>query len=611
MDSQKRTLLAMGISFAMVMVYLFLFPPKTPPREQNAAQAVTLDGGSEVGGLRGNESASASPGQTPGANAGPGALTQKSANAPLHRDITVERPLVHYVFSSDGAGLSSAVLQGERMRYQQQVTFAQGWQRVFGKKFPPSPQVNLAVPAAGEPLPFSVAITGPTPLDAHAAYSVEGTAAAHKLVFTAEQNGWHVTKTFQWVDDGFELAMLLNVENRSATVRSGELALYDVRAGDPTQEQAPSMLGSIGNQTQPSCYVEDKYRQQRPTEKPGEEFKGKVNFLGVDHQYFLSALYPLDGPVTGRCTVHATETLRVATLFLPLNLAPGQSSTQRFGIYTGPRDTTLLAVAPSGALRALGEGQTLASLSPDRLPKLEKAVDYGYFAVICQVLLVVLKFFHRFVGNWGVAIILLTVSVKIALLPLTHRMMIGQEAMKKLQPKLEAMKKKFANDKEAQQREQMKLFQQEGVNPAGSCLLLVVQMPVWFALFTTLRNSYDIYREPFFGSLYTDLTFKDPTFLLPVLLGVSQLITTRLQPQPGMDPSQARIMNWFMPIVFTAFLLNYPMGLTLYIFTNNVISVAQTYGIRKWLQRRGGGGANPPAGKKTLVARTTEGLARS
>jgi YidC/Oxa1 family membrane protein insertase len=140
----------------------------------------------------------------------------------------------------------------------------------------------------------------------------------------------------------------------------------------------------------------------------------------------------------------------------------------------------------------------------------------------------------------------------------------------------------------------MKLYQEAKVNPLGGCLPMLIQMPVWIALFTALRNSYDIYQEPFFGPVWRDLTYKDPTYLLPILLGVSMIITQKLQPQMG-DPTQAKMMTWVVPIVFTATLFNYPAGLALYIFTNNILSIAQQYGLRKWLEKRGGGGGPTPA----------------
>ena len=252
----------------------------------------------------------------------------------------------------------------------------------------------------------------------------------------------------------------------------------------------------------------------------------------------------------------------------------------RFGGWFGPKDPDLLKPVPGpDVLRAAG--MTAAAWHPT----VEKTVDFGIWELICNVLLFFMKYFHAVTGNWGVAIILLTVLVKLVLLPLTYKSMVGMEAVKELQPKMEELKKKYADDRERMNLEVMKLYQQAKVNPLGGCLPLLVQMPVWIALFTALRNSFDIYWEPFFGPIWRDLTYKDPTYLLPLALGVSMVITQKMQPQM-MDAAQARIMTWVMPIIFTLTLLQYPAGLSLYIFTNNLLSIGQQYGLRKWLDHK-------------------------
>jgi YidC/Oxa1 family membrane protein insertase len=166
--------------------------------------------------------------------------------------------------------------------------------------------------------------------------------------------------------------------------------------------------------------------------------------------------------------------------------------------------------------------------------------------------------------------------------------MVSAEAMKKLQPKIDEIRKKWADDRERQNLETMKVYQEAKVNPLGGCFPLLVQMPVWFALFTTLRNSFEIYREPFIAPLWADLTYKDPTYVLPLALGVTMILTQRLQPQVGMDPTQAKLMTYVMPAFFSLLMLNYPAGLALYIFTNNLLTIAQTYGIKRLIRRRGG-----------------------
>ncbi|MGZ6139730.1 MAG: membrane protein insertase YidC, partial [Myxococcaceae bacterium] len=350
------------------------------------------------------------------------------------------------------------------------------------------------------------------------------------------------------------------------------------RAIDPVHEEKPSMFGGVGNVSDAACVVKDSYEHETVKDKSEtKEFAGPVRWVGINQQYFLSAMFPVGTAVEGKCVLTTSLTERVATARFPIQVGPGQSVTRSFGAFLGPKDHELLNSVPS----------LPANRAPDaNAPvQLDRAVDYGIWAAICKPMLVVLRWFHGVVGNWGVAIILLTVLVKVLLIPLTHRAMVGQEAMKKLQPKIEELKKKFPEDKERQQMEMMKAYQEAGVNPFGSCLMILVQLPVWAALFTTLRNSYELYGAPFTSHFLTDLTIKDPTYLLPVLLGVSQVITSRLQP-PALDAAQQRMMVWFMPIFFTVIMLNYPAGLLLYIFTNNILTVAQQAVLRRMVQRR-------------------------
>jgi len=339
----------------------------------------------------------------------------------------------------------------------------------------------------------------------------------------------------------------------------------------------------VGNLSDAACFVKDAYEHETVKDKlETKDHTGPVRWTGINQQYFLSAIFPVGTAVDGRCVLTTSATERIATARFPVQVAPGQVLTRSFGAFLGPKDTKTLADVPELPANR-------SSDSANAPVHLERAVDYGIWAALCKPMLWVLKWFHGIVGNWGVAIILLTVVVKVLLIPLTHRAMVGQEAMKKLQPKIEEVKKKFPEDKERQQMEMMKAYQEAGVNPFGSCLMILVQLPVWAALFTTLRNSYELYGVPFTSHFLTDLTIRDPTFLLPVLLGVSQIITSRLQP-PALDPAQQRMMVWFMPIFFTVIMLNYPAGLLLYIFTNNILTVAQ----QAVLKRIVGSSPTPP-----------------
>ncbi len=501
-------------------------------------------------------------------------VTQPASALPS-RTLQVGRTEVLYELSTDGAGLTSALLQGPKMREVRRLSVAEGFALLVGKEVPRAPQMNLAEPVAGQPLPLSISVSGvaPVPADLRFAVTQEGPDA---VTFVGRTADWEVTKRFAFSPDGFELNVTVSLRNLTAHALSGELGIHEARVIDPAHEEKPSMFGGVGNLSDAVCLVKDSLQKLSPSDKPeSKDLPGPISFIGVNQQYFLSALFPVGAAREGRCVIAASPVAREATAWFPFQVGPGQTVTQGFGAFLGPKDSELLTAVPS----------LPANRSPDGWsPRLERAVDFGIWAVICKLMLVVLRFFHGLVGNWGVAIILLTVVVKVLLLPLTHRMMVSQEKMKKLQPKLEALKAKHPNDREKQQQETMRVYQEAGVNPFGSCLMLLVQLPIWAALFTTLRNNFEIYREPFLHHFLPDLTFKDPTYILPVLLGVSQIITGLLQPM-AMDAAQQRIMIWFMPIFFTGIMLNYPAGLLLYIFTNNVLTVAQTYALKKWLQK--------------------------
>jgi YidC/Oxa1 family membrane protein insertase len=572
-DSQKRLLVALGLSFAIITLYMLFFAPPPPPPTAEVAG----DGGVVAGGPADAGVVAAAPGPS-------GGTPEVSAGAagepePPARVVERTRQEAVYTFSSEGAGFTSAVLQGPKMREQQELSIAEGFKKLFGAELPPPPQMNLVRPVPGQPLPLSISIDGAAPLPATARWAVAETGEG-SVSFTTRRGPWEVTKTLQWPHSGFELTYTVQVRNTSGQAQAGELKLHHNRAIDPNFEHAPSFFGGVGNQSRAACHVGEELYKLVPEEDPPKDTTGPVHYFGIDQQYFLSVLYPLEGPRPGSCVLTATPTARQVTAGFPLTVGAGETVTVRFGGWFGPKDPDLLLPVPGKDVLAAA-GMTAATWHPT----VEKTVDFGIWELICKVLLFFMKKFHALTGNWGVAIILLTVLVKLILLPLTYKSMVGMEAVKELQPKMEELRKKYADDRERMNMEVMKLYQQAKVNPLGGCLPLLVQMPVWIALFTALRNSFDIYWEPFFGPIWRDLTYKDPTYLLPLALGVSMIITQKMQPQM-MDATQAKIMIWVMPIIFTLTLLQYPAGLSLYIFTNNILSIGQQYGLRKWLDRQ-------------------------
>ncbi len=292
-----------------------------------------------------------------------------------------------------------------------------------------------------------------------------------------------------------------------------------------------------------------------------------VKWAGVGNRYFLTAALPLDGEAE-RCELLAGakaarvdpklvgKQIEMLSTRLDLKggeIAPGKSVTRSVRFYAGPK--------------------RLAELQSTR-PPVAAAIDFGWFSPICLPMLWLMRLFYQLVGNWGLAIILLTVLVKIITLPLTHKQYKSMAAMKLLQPQLKVIQEKYKEDKMKLQQEMMALYKVNNVSPLAGCLPAIMMMPIYFALYRTIYAAVELFQAPF-GLWLTDLSARDPLFIMPVLLGVLMVIQTRLNPTSGMDEMQQKIMMTMMPIMFTAFMLFLPSGLVVYIAVNTVLGIAQ------------------------------------
>ena len=241
--------------------------------------------------------------------------------------------------------------------------------------------------------------------------------------------------------------------------------------------------------------------------------------------------------------------------------------------YTGPA----ISVAPSETLSVtnrLYTGPKNQSVLSGLAPHLDLVVDYGWLWWIAQPLFWLLTFIQSIVINWGVAIILLTVLVKLAFFQLSAAGYKSMARMRKVQPRIMAIREEYANDKAKQSQAMMELYKKEKINPLGGCFPILVQMPVFIALYWVLMESVELRQAPF-ALWINDLSVMDPYFVLPILMGASMYYMQKLNPAPP-DPMQAKIMQW-MPIVFTFFFLWFPAGLVLYWLCNNLLSMAQQY----------------------------------
>ncbi len=291
-------------------------------------------------------------------------------------------------------------------------------------------------------------------------------------------------------------------------------------------------------------------------------YRNGILWSGVDGKYFTSLLVPQqpaqecvisladDGLlIEGRLSTVADE------------IGPGSVGTHVFGLYLGPKELERLE-----AFAAVDAGVDLS-----------EAIDWGFFGGASEwlgkLLLGLLRWFHGLVQNWGFSIVLLTVVVKAATLPLTLKQMSSMKRMKEIQPEIAKIKEKYGDDRTKQGQEMQALFSRSGVNPLAGCLPMVVQLPIWFALYSMLGAAVELVHEPFLW--LPDLTEQDPYYALPLALGALMILQNRMMPST-MDAAQAKIMRWVMPIMFTVFMLVLPSGLGVYIFANIVLSLIQT-----------------------------------
>ncbi|TET92579.1 MAG: membrane protein insertase YidC, partial [Desulfobacteraceae bacterium] len=293
-----------------------------------------------------------------------------------------------------------------------------------------------------------------------------------------------------------------------------------------------------------------------------------------EEAYFMTAIISEeDKKATVKGTTLPDGEVRITYITPSLNLRQHQKATESFTLYLGPRDLYIL--------KALNK-------------KLEKAINFGWFDIIAKPLLVTLRFFNKHLANYGLSIILLTIIIKILFWPLTHKSYQSMKEMRKLQPMMAKIREKYKGNKQEMQKQLMGLYKTYKINPMGGCLPMIVQIPVFFALFRVLPNSIELRHAPFvlwindlsapdrLFSFPFQIPFMAPPYGIPVLtliMGASMFLQQKMTPTPG-DPAQAKMMM-LLPIVFTFLFINFPSGLVLYWLVNNVLSIAQQYRINR------------------------------
>lgn len=300
-----------------------------------------------------------------------------------------------------------------------------------------------------------------------------------------------------------------------------------------------------------------------------KEDLGQGYWAGISSRYFLNAIIDQTPGTPGNRPQFQTRYLDNGDVTANL-IYRITDSTSRISLrnYYGPKDVDLLKEAS---------------------PNLNAVVDFGWFTVIAYPLLKALKWFYNYVHNYGIAIILLTILVKVVTYPLTLKSMKSMKEMQRIQPQLAALREKHKDDKEKLNREMLQLMKANGYNPMGGCFPIFIQMPIFVALYNVLYGAIDLVNAPFFGWIH-DLSAKDPFYITPILLAGMMFLQQKLTPNTATDPAQQRMMM-MMPVIFGFMMLWLPSGLTLYMLVNSVVSIVQ----QLWINRSLGGGAPRPA----------------
>ena len=382
-------------------------------------------------------------------------------------------------------------------------------------------------------------------------------------------DGVEYQKIYRFTRDSYRIEVIFQVANYSETPWSG----FIYGQLKQTEVESPGSMGILGrlpSYSGAAVYTEqDKYEKIDYGEIRDESLNLTTGsgWVSMMQHYFVAAWLPVDADgyqFYSGVSNTANPQYRIGYKSLdPVTVGPGETGQLRSVLFAGPKEQKRLE-------RQGAEG-------------LKLTVDYGFLTPVANPLFWLLEHIFSFTQNWGWAIILLTLLVKLVFYPLSATSYKSMAKMKKLHPRMVTLKERYSEDKQKFQQEMMKMYKEEKVNPAGGCLPILVQIPVFIALYWVLLESVELRQASFMGWL-KDLSLPDPYFILPVIMGASMLAQHFLNPAP-VDPLQKKIML-ALPFVFTVFFLWFPAGLVLYWVVNNLLSIAQQYYItRKFAEK--------------------------
>jgi YidC/Oxa1 family membrane protein insertase len=430
--------------------------------------------------------------------------------------------------------------------------------------------------------------------------------------FTYADEDVKIVKTITASTRPFELNVQTEVTNLDDAPKKHQfsIATFAYRSN----KEIKGSLGRVSPfQTELSCARDkDVARKQKDDFKEGWFSEPLVDrYAAVSNYYFAEAIVPRDTATNGKpsCELLAEQwydpsqqkpddddagaIYHSVIAYTPKTLAPNETVTYQDDAFFGPKERQILAQA-AGGQAGLGD-----------------LINLGFFSPVAKVLVGLLTWIHANItmGNWGIAIIVMTIMLRTLLFPLTFKSIKSAVAMRRLKPEIDVLTKKFEGDMQAKNLAMMELYKKHKVNPLGGCLPQLVQMPVWFAMYTTLQTAVEMYNTKFLW--FSDLSAPDKMFILPVVLGGFMILQQRIVPQQGMDPVQAKMMMWLLPIIFTVMMLFLPAALGVYMLTNSILGIVQQLAVEKFAPRNAQPAAPTKAGDDIIVKQISVGKGKA
>lgn len=406
--------------------------------------------------------------------------------------------------------------------------------------------------------PAQLIIDGTNPfLNSFAGWNFEFAKARDgEAVLRSRREGIAITKRYSFSPDNSLNTLSVKVKNLSGspiavpewqlTMGPGIGTVTNEKKENPKQWKAKYAKDEEGRKHPSVHEIDESLRLEKP------------EWIGIDNRYFLLSILTRNllesaGVNYSEVEIDGDEAPLLSVGLESFTLNPGDLKTFEIDFYIGPKDYR--------KLQKMGRG-------------LDRSVDFGFFSPLAKIADSALFSLEKVTGNYGFAIVILSVLVQFLLFPLSMKSYKSMNAMKKLQPKMQYLQKKYKNEPKKLNAEMMELYKKEGVNPLSGCLPMLLQIPIFFALFTTLRNSWNLHGAEFIFWI-KDLSYKDPYYVLPIVMGGIMLLQQFITPQTSGsgDPSQ-KFMKW-MPVIFTVMFLNFPSGLVLYWLVNSLFSSAQ------------------------------------